>query len=254
MKKYFDWDGSQPEKTWRDYRRMLKQRLSTTDVPLEKHGMLLWRALTGHAKLLISHFRDEELLRWDAGQRTFDVLVQAHKHMSEFEDQDDVDNAFFKLHRERNQTLLQFANVARAAYLKHDAYGHPLPDRTKGMIFLRQAKIPGHLEDHIMAKTNGSWNFSDLPRGYSGSGPETFPSFNDDWTDSTYVAEYYDMDDHHDAEDGGCEDEHNEFEDYDGEWIDMPGILEDQTFEEPELACILENPPEKQKGIWEGSS
>ena len=59
-KKYFDkipppeWDGSQPEKTWRDYRRMLKQWLSTTDVPVEKHGMLLWRALTGDAKA--SHF------------------------------------------------------------------------------------------------------------------------------------------------------------------------------------------------------
>ena len=40
-------------------------------------------------------------------------LAQAHKHISEFEDQDDFDNAFYKLHRERNQTLLQFANVAR---------------------------------------------------------------------------------------------------------------------------------------------
>ena len=45
--------------------------------------------------------------------------------------QDDLDNAFYKLHRERNQTLLQFANVARAAYLKHDSNVHPLPDRTK---------------------------------------------------------------------------------------------------------------------------
>ena len=77
----------------------------------------------------------------------FDVLARAHKHISEFEDQDDFDNAFYKLHRERNQTLLQFAYVARAANLKQDSYGHPLPDRTKGMIFLRQAKIPGHLEE-----------------------------------------------------------------------------------------------------------
>ena len=61
---------------------------------VEKHGMLLWRALTGDAKLLISHFRDEDLLHWDAGQRIFEVLAQAHKHISEFEDQDDFDNAF----------------------------------------------------------------------------------------------------------------------------------------------------------------
>ena len=89
----------------------MKRWLSTIDVPSEKHGMLLWRALTGDAKLLISHFRGGELLGWDAGQRIFDVLAQAHKHISEFEDQDDFDNAFHKLHRERNQTLLQFATV-----------------------------------------------------------------------------------------------------------------------------------------------
>ena len=99
---------------------------------------------------------------YDLAQEKEHFHKQAHNHISEFEDQDDFDNAFYKLHRERNQTLLQFANLARAAYLKHDSYGHPLPDRTKGMIFLRQAKIPGHLEDHIMAKTNGSWNFSDF--------------------------------------------------------------------------------------------
>ena len=195
-KKYFDkspppeWDGNHPEKTWRDYRRTVSQWLSTTDVPSEKHGMLLLRALTGDAKLLISHFCDEDLLHWDAGQRIFEVLAQAHKHISEFEDQDDFDNAFYKLHRKRNQTLLQFANVARAAYLKHDAYGYPLPDRTKSMIFLRQAKIPAHLEDHIMAKTNGSRNFSDLldaiqilARRPTSQISSSFPSYYDEWDD-----------------------------------------------------------------------
>ena len=67
-----EWDGNHPEKTWRDYRRTLKQWLSTTDVPSERHGMLLWRALTGDAKLLISHFRDEDVLCWGARQRIFE--------------------------------------------------------------------------------------------------------------------------------------------------------------------------------------
>ena len=176
---------------------MLKQWLSTTDVPIEKHGMLLWRALTGDAKLLISHFRDEELLRCDAVQRVFDVLVQAHRHISEFEHQDDFDNAIYKLHSERNQTLLQFATVGRATYLKHDSSGHPLLDHTKGMIFLRQAKIPGHLEDLIIVKTHVSRNFSDLleaiqvlARRPMSQTSSLYPSFNDDWTDSTYVSEY----------------------------------------------------------------
>ena len=110
-----------------------------------------------------------------------------------------------------------------------------------------------------MAKTNGSRNFSDLLEAIQvlaripmNQASSSFPSFNDDWIDSTYVAEY-DVDDHHDAEDGVYEDEYNEFEDYDGEWIDMSGIPEDQTFELPELA-YSGKPPERQKGIWEGSS
>ena len=45
-KKYFDksappeWDGNHLEKTWRDYRHLLKQWLSTPDVLPERHGML----------------------------------------------------------------------------------------------------------------------------------------------------------------------------------------------------------------------
>ena len=76
----------------------------------------------------------------------------------------------------------------------------------------------------------------------------SYPSFNDDWTHSTHVTEYYDIDDHHDADDGWYEDECNEFEDYDGEWIDMSGMPEDQTFEEPELACTLEKLHKGKKG------
>ena len=219
--------------------------------PSERHGMLLWRAETGDAKLLISHFRDEDLLHWDCGQRIFEVLAQAHKHISEFEDQDDFDNAFYKLHRERNQTLLQLANVARAACLKLDAYGYPLPDR--------QAKIPGHLEDHIMAKTNGSRIFSDvldaiqiLARRPMSQVSSSFPSYYDEWDDSTNATEYYDIDDHDDVDNDGYHDEYDEPEDHGNEWIDMSGIPEDATFEEPELACMLESLQKGTKGSSKG--
>ena len=66
--------------------------------------------------------------------------------------------------------------------------------------------------------------------------------------DSTYVTEHYDMYDYHDTEGDGYEDEYNECEDYDSDWIDMSDIPEDMTFEEPELACILENLQKGRKG------
>ena len=127
------------------------------------------------------------------------------------------------------------------------------------MIFLRQAKIPGHLEDHIMAKTNGSRNFSDLldaiqilARRPMSQISSSFPSYYDEWDDSTNATEYYDIDDHDAVDNDGYYDEYDEPEDHDGEWIDMSGIPEDATFEEPELACMLESLQKGKKGIGQG--
>ena len=70
------------------------------------------------------------------------------------------------------------------------------------MIFLRQPKILEHLEDHISAKTNGSRNFSDLldaiqilPRRPISQVSSSFPSYYDEWDDSTNATEYNDIDD-----------------------------------------------------------
>ena len=69
----------------------------------------------------------------------------------------------------------------------------------------------------------------------------SFPSYYDEWDDSTNATEYYDIDDHDDVDNDEYYDEYNEPEDHDNEWIDMSGIPEDATFEEPELACMLES-------------
>ena len=72
------------------------------------------------------------------------------------------------------------------------------------------------------------------------------------WDDGTNVTEYCDIDDHNAVDNDGYYDEYDEFEDYDGELIDMSGIPEDRTFEEPELACMLENLQKGKKGSSKG--
>ena len=67
----------------------------------------------------------------------------------------------------------------------------------------------------------------------------SFPSYYDEWDDSTNVTEYHDIDDHNAVDNDGYCDEYDEPEDHEGEWIDMSGIPEDATFEELELACML---------------
>ena len=80
----------------------------------------------------------------------------------------------------------------------------------------------------------------------------SFPSYYDEWDDSTNATEYYDIDDHDDVDNDEYYDEYNEPEDHDNEWIDMSGIPEDATFEEPELACMLESLQKGKKGIGQG--
>ena len=128
------------------------------------------------------------------------------------------------------------------------------------MIFPRQAKILEHMEDHIIAKINGSRNFSDLldaiqilawrPMSQVSS---LFPSYDDEWDDSTTATEYYDIDDYNAVDSDGYYDEYDEFEDRDGEWIDMSGMPEDATFEELESAYMLENLQKGRKG-WSKES
>ena len=127
------------------------------------------------------------------------------------------------------------------------------------MIFLRQAKISGHLEDHISAKTDGSRNFSDLldaiqilaPRPMS-QVSSSFPSYYDEWDDSTNATEHCDIDDHDAVDNDVYNDEYDEPEDHDSEWIDKSGVPEDATFEEPELACMLENLTRAKRGRGKG--
>ena len=66
------------------------------------------------------------------------------------------------------------------------------------------------------------------------------------------ATEYYDIHDHNAVDNDGYYDEYDEPEYHDGEWIDMSGIPEDATFEEPELACMLENLQKGKKGSSKG--
>ena len=49
--------------------------------------------------MLIQHLTDEQLADWKRGQTIYDILVEAHKHISVNEDQDDFDSAVFGAHR-----------------------------------------------------------------------------------------------------------------------------------------------------------
>ena len=84
----------------------------------------------------------------------------------------------------------------------------------------------------------------------------SFPSYYDECDDSTNATEYYDFEDHddvdNDVDNDGYYDQYDEPEDHDNEWIDMSGIPEDATFEEPELACMLESLQKGKKGIEQG--
>ena len=68
----------------------------------------------------------------------------------------------FKSHHERGDSLVEFANKMRSMFLKSERHGDALSDLRKGQLFLNKAKMPQHIFDRILAKTNGSREFSKL--------------------------------------------------------------------------------------------
>ena len=248
-----EWDGKNPESTWKDYKRLLKQWLVHTDIPPQKQGHLVWRALKGEAKVLVYHITDEQMSQVDGAEAILKVLEENYRYATEFEDQEDFEKVLYGLQRERNQTLLQFANVARASFLKADRHGHPLSDRHKGMIFLRKAKIAGPLEEHILSRTNGSRNFTDvhaalrvLARRPISGASENYPGF-EDAEDDSY--DYWPDDDESEPE----------YEDYpvydeDGEeMIDIGELDIGEFYDEEVLEWALANYREqKSKGKGKG--
>ena len=117
------------------------------------------------------------------------------------------------------------------------------------MIFLRQAKIPGQDQrfEELLRCPRRHLDF------WSGSQiSSSFPSYYDEWDESTNATEYYDIDNRDDVDNDEYYDEYNEPEDHDNEWIDMSDIPEDATFEEPELACMLESLQKGKKGSGKG--
>eukprot|EP00971_Amphidinium_carterae_P251151 4985261-Amphidinium_carterae.1 len=52
------WDGEEPAKRWRNYRRDLKMWESSTDIGPLKRGSLVFRAFTGKARILAEGLED----------------------------------------------------------------------------------------------------------------------------------------------------------------------------------------------------
>ena len=109
-----------------------------------------------------------------------------------------------------------------------------------------------------MAKTNGLRNLSDildaiqiLARRAMTQVSSSFPSYDDEWDDSTNATEYYDIDDHNAVDNDGYYDEYDETEENDGEWINMSGIPEGDV-RRTRVGLYAGESPKAQKGIGQG--
>eukprot|EP00969_Alexandrium_andersonii_P138422 6121463-Alexandrium_andersonii.AAC.1 len=59
------------------------------DIPVKKHGFMIRKVLTGDAKLLIDHLTDAELMEDAAAKNIRNILAEAYRHVTDFEDQQD---------------------------------------------------------------------------------------------------------------------------------------------------------------------
>ena len=216
-KKYFDKspppesDGNHPEKTWRDYRRTLKQWLSTTGVPSERHGMLLWRALTGDAKLLISVTKTGCFGMLDRGYLTSWLRLTSISA---------------SLRTRMTLTMPSTNCTASATRRYYSLRMWPALPSTTPMVSRcltgrrawsssgkprSRCGRPHHGQDQRFKELSDLLDATQiLARRLMSQVSSSFPSYDDEWDDSTNATEYYDIDDHNAVDNDGYYDEYDE--------------------------------------------
>ena len=94
------WKGEDPEQSWRQCNMELAHRMGNVDIPRKnKQGVLLRRALTGTARLLVEYSAIEDLTRGDAAAAL--TLKRPHgnkDYVSTYQDQADSESATYGLH------------------------------------------------------------------------------------------------------------------------------------------------------------
>ena len=148
------WDGKDPEKTYRVYKKDLRIWAGSTDIPEAKQAGRVLRRLTGDARLACEDLTEEEILSDDGVDL---VLKKLDEFYGPYLEQT-MPRAF------ESAVLLAYTASAQTRLTQLKREGVDLPAEARGYIMFRQAKLTEKAEDMVRTWTEGNFHIDKILR------------------------------------------------------------------------------------------
>eukprot|EP00971_Amphidinium_carterae_P050766 999724-Amphidinium_carterae.1 len=103
-----EWDGEQPAERWRAVRRSIVLWSEDTDLTRARHGVRLFRSLTGKAAQLAECLSDEEIKSADGLQKILDYFDQLYDGYLAIARDCDVEDAIYGGQKKSNETFISY--------------------------------------------------------------------------------------------------------------------------------------------------
>eukprot|EP00971_Amphidinium_carterae_P252169 5006759-Amphidinium_carterae.1 len=150
------WDGIEPSRRWRAYRRELLLWQADTEVPPARQAVKAFRHMTGQAKLLAESVTDRELMAPNGIQILIAHFDQLYAGAMKVTAELDFDAALFTGHRQQSESFLAFAARKTIEFSRYEQGAQcRLPDQLKAKVLLRQCKASEKQMQRLLAWLDG---------------------------------------------------------------------------------------------------
>lgn len=152
------YDGENPELTFRMYEKAVKLWQFETDVPIQKQGAKLLRALTGPAKLAAEDLDFDDIAQENGVKNVLNKLREFFSPHLEVSLPRAFETAVYGQPRAAKESFIEYVNRVDRSFLYLEKEGVSLPEGAQGYIMYRQASLTEAQEQRVQTWTEGKYD------------------------------------------------------------------------------------------------
>ena len=156
------WDGSHPEKRWKEVRREILLWAADTDCPASKQGVRFYRRtpVGSVARDLIKGIKDEVLCSEDGLKAILAIYDKSYEGFMKVSESETFEKALYSGARKGEESFMVYTARKDREFIEFESLEDvELPDKLKGKIFLRQANLSPQQRQMVLTWTECQTTF-----------------------------------------------------------------------------------------------
>ena len=162
------YDGDNPELTFREYEKEVRLWEYETDIPEKKRGIKLLRGLSGVAKTAVEDLEVGEIANEQGVKNILTRLRDYFLPHLEVSLPRAFEMAVYGKQRQGKETFIEYVQRMERAFHHLTKEGVELPDGAKGYILFRQASLSDSQEQKLTTWAEGKYGRSEIVSGLRG--------------------------------------------------------------------------------------